>query len=126
MDDNELKPPPVPAISHEERNAVILRRTLSGISWLYGLFEGLLGLLGWSGGTYPRIMAAYAALLALAGTMLWKSRRGAAWVTLAAALGSIGVALWDLMGYRKPDAALVDGSYAVIAVLLLLKSRRVA
>jgi hypothetical protein len=117
--------------SDEERNAFILRRTLSAGSWLYSAWSGLLGLLAWNlrpgiGDLYdPRIIVLHAALLGLAGTLLWKPRRGAFFAVLAAAAGSIFFVVLDLRRQNVP-AAVIDGAYVVLAAVLLYKSRRQA
>jgi hypothetical protein len=112
-------------ITHEERNAIILRRTLSAVSWLYALFNGTLGWLAWNAGLYAKLAVAHAGLLGLAGTMLWKPRRGAALATLVAATGSIGFAAQGLRLHNF-QAALVDGAYVLLAAVLLYKSRHQA
>lgn len=112
--------------SDEARNATILRWTLSAASWLYAL---------WSGAVYliatqirarplidPRLILLHAALLGLAGTLLWKPRRWALLSTMAAAAGSVAFAAVDL-GVHNFQAALVDASYAPLAAVLLYKSR---
>ena len=122
---DELKPREIPKISHEERNAAILRRTLSAISLLYAIFNAGLGCLTWAQGGVPRWMAGQGALLALAGVLLWKPRRGATLVTLLAAAGEMGFVVFDLRR-QSPQAAVVDGLYVLVAAILLLKSRPVA
>ena len=110
------------SITHEERNAIILRRTLSAVSWLYAIFNGGMGALLWSRGLLPRLMVAQGALLALAGLWLWRPRRGAVLFTLLAAAGSIFFVTLDLF-LQNVQAALVDGAYCLAAAILLLKSR---
>ena len=116
-------------ITHEERNAIILRRTLSAVSWLYALWAGLLGATAWHLRTQaqldPRLLLLHAGLLGLAGTMLWKPRRGAPACTLLASAGSIFFVVLDLRDHHV-QAAWVDGAYAVIAGGLLYNSRRQA
>jgi hypothetical protein len=117
--------PPRPAgvpISHEARNAIILRRTLSAVSWLYALFNGGMGLLLWPVGPVARLMVAHGALQALAGTMLWKPRRGAVPAALLAAAGSIFFVILDFRR-QNPQAALIDAVYPLAALILLVKSR---
>lgn len=127
MDELEIRP--TAAITHEERNALILRRTLGAVSWLYALWSGLFGFLALgqtSGGLYdPRLILVHAGLLALAAVLLWKPRRGAAAVTLLAAAGSLYFTTLDVLRHG-PQAALIDGLYPALAVLLLYKSRRQA
>jgi hypothetical protein len=122
---DELKPREIPKISHEERNAAILRRTLCAISGLYAIFNGGLGGLTWAQGWVPRWMAGLGALLALSAVLLWKPRRGAVLVTWIAAAGEIAFVVFDLRRH-SPQAATVDGVYVLVAVMLLLKSRPAA
>lgn len=130
MEPDDLLPPPRPSspIRHEDRNAIILRRTLSAISWLYAFWSLLLGVTAW-GKTHGlhdgRFIVLHAALLGLAGTLLWKPRRGAVACTLAAAAGSIFFVILDFR-LGNTQAAIVDGAYAVFAAALLYKSRRIA
>jgi hypothetical protein len=112
-------------ITHAERNAIILRRTLSAASWLYAMFNGTLGLLAWNAGLHARLLVAHAGLLGLAGTLLWKPRRGAAAATLLAAAGSIFFVAHAIRLHNL-QAALVDGAYVLLAAVLLYKSRRQA
>jgi hypothetical protein len=112
-------------ITHEERNAIILRRTLGAASWLYALFNGALGLLAWNAGLLAKGAVAHAALLGLAGTMLWKPRRGAVFATLLAAAGSVFFAA-QAIRLHNLEAALVDGAYVLLAAVLLYKSRHPA
>jgi len=115
------------SISHEERNAIILRRTLGAASWLYALWTGLVAAAAWSHTTAGRhdaqFLAAHAVLLTLAGLLLWKPRRGAIVAVLAAAAGSIFFVVLDLRRHNAPSA-LVDGAYVVLAAALLYKSCR--
>jgi hypothetical protein len=117
--------------THQERNAFILRRTLSAISWIYAFWSGLFGALAVSvrqpsGGTYDaRLILLHAALLGWAGALLWRPRRGAVAVTLMAAAGSAYFVVLDLL--RGPvETAFIDGAYIPIAAVLLFKSRPVA
>jgi hypothetical protein len=115
------------SISPEERNAIILRRTLSAASWLYALWTGLIATAAWgrttAGPHDAQLLALHAALLALAGVLLWKPRRGALVAVLAAAAGSITFVVLDLER-RSGSSALVDGAYVVLAAVLLYNSRR--
>lgn len=115
----------------EERNSAILRRTLSAISGIYALWSGLVG---WMAISFrgssdvaidPRFILLHAGLLGLAGTMQWRPMKGALLWTAVAAAGSIGFVIVDL---RRGSiaAALVDGSYVVVAGILLYISRRQA
>ena len=118
-----------PEESLEERNRAVLRRTLSGISWLYALWSALLGAAAWLRRSEalvdPRLVLLHAGMLALAAVMLWKPRREAVFCTLLAAAGSIFFVIEDLRR-ENVQAALVDGAYAVLAAALLYKSRRSA
>lgn len=115
----------------EERNAAILRRTLSAISWLYALWSGLVGVMALSirGSSEvavdPRFILLHAAVLGLAGTMQWRPMKGALPWTAVAAAGSIGFVILDLRRGNVP-AALADGGYVVVAIVLLHISRRQA
>jgi hypothetical protein len=115
------------SVSLAENNAAILRRTLSAVGWLYGLWTGLLGAAAWhvraKVAVDPRLLLLHAALLGLSGALLWKPRRGATIVTLLAAAGSIGFVVFDLR-VNGVQAALIDGAYPVLAAVLLHNSRR--
>ena len=108
---------------------MILRRTLSRVSWLYALWSGFLGATAWgllrgTEGLYdPRLVVLHAGLLGLAGALLWKPRRGSVIAVFLAAAGSIFFVSLDL-GRHNVQAALVDGAYVVLAAALLCKSRR--
>ena len=114
--------------SDDERNAAILRRTLSAISWLYALWSGLLGGMAMAlrqaaePALDPRFILLHAALLGLAGALQWRRRRGAILCTALAAAGSISFVLLDLRR-GSAQAALIDGSYVVLAAALLYISR---
>jgi len=118
--------------THEERNRAILRLTLSAISHLYALFSAMIG---WSlliadpkgdglhgSRAIGRISLVLAAFYAAAGWALWKPRRGAWLLTLLAAVGSAALAVLDLLG-RRPASLAIDGSYALVALALLLQAR---
>ena len=111
----------------EEGSSAILRRTLSAIGWLYGLWTGLLGAAAWHARETvtvdPRLLFLHASLLGLSGAMLWKPRRGAMLVTLLAAAGSLGFVVFDLRR-NGVQAALIDGAYPLLAAALLYNSRR--
>ena len=105
------------------RNRLILRRTLSVVSWQYAVWSGVLGLLkvqlalpqGWW-------MVGHALLLGGAGFGLWRPR---VWGGAAAALAAAGSLAWagfDL-GAGNVQAALVDGGYAAVALLVFLWTR---
>jgi hypothetical protein len=121
------------AQSHDERNRLILTRTLSAVSLLYAAYdlffgwslfliapkgEGIHGsrAIGW-------ISLALAALLAGAGGALWKPRRGAWPMTLGAALGTLSLAALDFLG-RRPASGAIDGAYGLLALGLFLLLRR--
>ena len=114
------------SISHEERNAIILRRTLAAASWLYALWTGLVAAVAWgrttAGPHDAHLLLVHGALLALAGLLLWKPRRGALLAVLAAAAGSIFFVVLDLRR-QSASSALVDGGYVLIAAVLLFNSR---
>ena len=109
----------------DERDSLILRRTLSAISALYASFGGLIGGLGWHVSLYPKLMVLHSLGLALAAFLLWKPRPGSLAVTLLAAAGSIAFA-WADVRLHHPQTALLDGAYAFIAGVLLVYSRRPA
>lgn len=117
--------------SHEERNAFILRRTLSAISWIYAFWSGLFAALALSvprtsGGAYDgRLILLHATLLGWAGALLWRPRRGAVAVTLMAAAGSAYFVVFDLLKGHV-ETAFIDGAYIPLAAVLLFKSRPVA
>ncbi len=111
------------SIRDQERNALILRRTLSAISWLYALFNGALGALG-SETPVGRLMLAHAVLLSTAALMIWKPRRGALLFVIAAGAASLGFVLFDLRVKNNVEAAIVDAIYPIVAAALLIKSRR--
>jgi hypothetical protein len=106
-----------------DRNRLILRRTLSFISWQYALFNGILGLLKMQlSAPQGAWMLAHAFLLGGAGFGLWRPR---VWGWPAAALaagGSLGWAVFDLSA-KNVEAALVDGAYAGVALLVVLMGR---
>jgi len=113
----------------DDRNAAILRRTLSAISWLYALWNGLLGAMALAvrGSSTlavdPRFILLHAAVLGMAGTLQWRPRRGSILCTAIAAAGSIAFVILDLR-QQNVAAALLDGAYVVFAAALLYNSRR--
>lgn len=123
------KPP-----THEERNAFILRKTLSAISYLYAVFSLFIG---WSllvlppnqeeglrgSRTLGTISLGHAALYLLAGWALWRPRRGAWVLTVAASLAALSLAGLDLAGGRLRSVA-TDGMYALVALAIYLEARR--
>lgn len=116
-------------MADDERDTTILRRTLGAVSWLYALWSGLLGATAMALRAQadpvvdPRLILLHAALLGLAGTLLWRPRAGSLHFTLLAAAGSIAFVILDLRRGNVP-AALIDGAYVVVAAALLYKSRR--
>ena len=70
----------------------------------------------------PRYILLHAALLGLAAVMQWRPRRGAVLVTALAAAGSIAFVILDVRR-GNVQAALIDGSYVVVAATLLYNSR---
>lgn len=123
---------PEQAPTHEERNALILRKTLSAISHLYGLFSLFVG---WSllalpaersgihgSRTIGTISLVHAALYVAAGWTLWRPRRGAWLLALAAALGALALAGLDAAGGRMRSIA-TDGMYALVAGAIWFQSR---
>jgi hypothetical protein len=114
--------------THQERNAFILRRTLSAVSWIYAFWNGLFAALALAvrqptQGLYDvRLILVHAALLALAGTLQWRPRRGALVSTLLAAAGSLFFVVLDLQRGHV-ETALIDGAYVPLAGALLFKSR---
>ncbi len=118
--------------SHEERNRLTLRRSLSAVSHLYGFFSALVGWSLWMTasrgaglhgsrfiGTYSLVQAI---LFVAAGWALWRPRRGAWLLVLAAAASSALLALLDFLGGRMQTLA-VDGLYALIALAIGLQAR---
>jgi hypothetical protein len=115
--------------THEERNALILRRTLCSVSWIYAFWTALFGVLAANmpqktEGLYdPRLILLHAGLLGLAGTLQWKPRRGALIATLIAAAGSVFFVVLDVQR-NHVETAFIDGAYPVLAGLLVFKSRQ--
>ncbi|HZE97811.1 MAG TPA: hypothetical protein VE981_12355 [Planctomycetota bacterium] len=115
--------------THEERNALILRRTLSALCWIYAFWSGLFGVLALglahhTEGPYDaRLILAHAGLLVLAGALTWKPRRGAPAAVLLACAGSLVFIALDLQR-RQWETAFMDGLFIPLALLLLIKSRR--
>jgi hypothetical protein len=116
----------VDPVSHEERNRLILRRTLSFVAWQYALWSAFLGLLqaelGRSQGWW---MSGHALLLGLSGFGLWRPRAWSWGATALAAAGSLLFVAQDLRS-RNFQAAAVDGAFAALAlgVFLAVRPRR--
>ncbi len=116
----------------EERNRLILVRTLGIVSWLYAAERTLVGLalLRIEGGegilaprTFGPLSLAHAALLGVAGAALLPDRRWA-WVpALGAAVGAASFAVLEGLNGIWTNAA-VDAAYVLIAAVTLLKPRR--
>jgi hypothetical protein len=114
--------------THEERNALILRRTLSGICWIYAFWSGLFALLSWGrerethGAYNAQTILIHAALLAVAGILTWKPRPGAMAAVLVGCAGSLFFVVLDLQR-GQPETAIMDGIFIPLALLLLFKTR---
>ena len=118
--------------SHEERNRLILRRSLSAVSHLYGLFSGILGWSVWmvaprrAGLHGSRFLGTYglgqAVLFFAAGWALWRPRRWAWVLVTSAAASSAALALLDFLGGRMQSLP-VDGLYALVALVIGLQAR---
>ena len=116
----------------DERDRLILRRTLGVASWLYAAFGVVVALMllrlepGGEGIYAPRTFAAlvlaHAVLLGAAGEALARPRRWALPVTLLAAAGALFFAVLEAAKGNALSAAL-DGGYALLAVTILLKTR---
>jgi hypothetical protein len=115
-----------PPIEHGDRNVFILRRTLSAIGWLYALLNGLIGYLAWGkttrGALDAQLLLGHALLLAAAGALLWRPRKGAVVAMLAAAASSIFFVVLDVRRHGM-ESALLDGLYPALVAVLLIKSR---
>jgi len=114
--------------THEVRNAAILRRTLSAISWIYAFWSGLFAAMALAvrqppQGLYDmRLILVHSALLVLAGTLQWRPRRGALVATVLASAGSLFFVVLDLQRGHA-ETAFLDGAYVPLAAVLLFKSR---
>lgn len=115
--------------THEERNATVLRRTLSAICWIYAFWSGLFALMSWGresatqGAYNAQSILIHAGLLALAGALAWKPRPGALSALLVACAGSVFFIILDLQR-RQFETAFLDGLFIPLALLLHFKSRR--
>lgn len=110
-----MEPPDQP-LSPDDRNRLILHRTLSAVSWLCGLVNGLLGITAW-GFRQPMgpWVTVHAILLGLAGFGLWKPRR---WGWAAALLASAASVVFVVLD-RNWEAAAFDGVYPVVTLVIL-------
>lgn len=122
-----------PALSHEERNRLILRRTLSAVSHLYAAWSLLVGFAIaaaphpageglYASGVYGSLMMLHGALLGLAGWTLWKPRRGAWGAVALAALGSLFFATLDGLRHHWQNV-LLDAAYPVLAAGAFARTR---
>ena len=114
-------------ISHEERNRIILRRTLSAVAWICSMWSALLAapLTGLPEADIRRrgwLMLGHAVLLGAAGVGLWKPRRWGWPATALAGLGSLGFVAVDLLS-RAWQAALVDALFPALALAVFLQTR---
>lgn len=114
--------------THEERGALVLRRTLSAICWIYAFWSGLFALLSWGreretrGAYNSQSILIHAGLLALAGFLVWKPRPGALSALLVSCAGSLFFVVLDLQR-RQFETALMDGIFIPLALVLYFKSR---
>lgn len=114
-------------ITHEERDRIILRRTLSAVAWICSLWSGLLAspLTGMPDPDVRRrgwLMLVHALFLAAAGVGLWKPRRWGWLATLAAGLGSGAFVAVDLLS-RHWETAVVDALFPLLALAVFVKTR---
>lgn len=109
----------------DDRDRLILRRTLGTIAWLYAVWNLALGLpvaLSGAGAlaeSRPRAWAlvGHAVLFGLAGAGLWKPRRWGWPAAFGAAALSIGFVALDLRR-GNVDAAVVDGAFPALALAI--------
>lgn len=111
----------------DDRNRLILRRTLSAVSWIWAAWSGLLGapivaipesdvrLRGW-------LLLGHAALLAVAGAGLWKPRRWGWPATGLAALAGVGFAIAAFRSGHA-EAGAVDALFPLCAAGIWLQTR---
>ncbi len=121
-----------PPLSLEERNRLILRRTLSAAAWLVAAWSLLLGLALltappageglYASRLYGKLMAAHGLLLGISGGALWRPRRGAWALAGLAAAGSLFFAVLDGLKPNWQSAAL-DLVFPLLAAATFLKSR---
>lgn len=112
----------------DDRERLILRRTLSAIAWLYAMWNVLLGLpvaltqaassqwgAAWG-------LVGHGGLLAAAGIGLWKPRRWGWPAAFAAAAVSLAFVGRDLRN-GNPGLAVVDGAWPALAIAIFLLVR---
>ena len=114
-------------ISHEERNRIILRRTLCAVAWICALWNAALGapLAGLGNDDVRRkgwLMLGHAVLLAASGIGLWKPRLWGWPAALAATLASLAFVAVDLLG-RHWETAWVDGIFPLTAIVIFARTR---
>ena len=114
-------------ISHEERDRIILRRTLCAVAWICALWTAALGapLAGFGIDDIRRkgwLMLGHALLLAASGVGLWKPRLWGWTAALAATLASLGFVAVDLLG-RHWGAAGVDALFPLTAIVVFARTR---
>jgi hypothetical protein len=114
-------------ISHEERNRIILRRTLSAVAWICAVWTALLAapLTGFGTDDIRRrgwLMLGHAVLLAASGVGLWRPRSWGWLVTLIASLASAAFVAGDLLR-GHPWAAVVDGLFPACSLAVYIGAR---
>jgi hypothetical protein len=114
-------------ISHEARNRLTLRRTLSAVAWIWALWSAALGapilalpnpdvrLRGW-------LLLGHAVLLGASGFGLWRPRRWGWGATLLAALVGTGFAAVAFLGGHA-DAGAIDALFPLCAAGIYLQAR---
>lgn len=114
----------------DDRDRLILRRTLSAIAWLYAAWNLALGLPvafatgGDMSAARPKAwwLVGHAVLFSLAGLGLWGGRRWAWPAAFTAAAASIVFVALDMRSGNL-DAAVVDGAWPALAVAIFLMVR---
>lgn len=105
------------------RNRLILRRTLSVVSWQYALWNAVLGLMKVQLGSPQGMwMLGHALLLAGAGFGLWRPRPWGPGAAVLATLGSFAWAGFDVQAGNL-QAAMIDGAYGAVALAVFLGTR---
>ena len=117
----------------DDRDRLILRRTLSAIAWLYAIWNLALGLpvalsgAGALAASRPKAwwLVGHAVLFMASGLGLWKERR---WAWPAAFAAAAASAVFVTLDVRKGnlDAAVVDGAWPalVFAIFALVRPPR--